>query len=199
MTTISYIKKYSDLFGPIEEYVIERKNGEEVIHRDESIFGPGPSRISYNEDGTIHIKEYKVYGKYHRTDGPARIEYRNGNVKEEDYYINGKRYRADGPSILRYNNRGELDTIYYTDGEKLNRLDGPAYISQWNGEVKYYINDKKFEKKKFDKTINITKKFTFIIKRKLRIKHKNNLNTLYENNEHSLYNHLNTLISWYVC
>ena len=66
-------------------------------------------------DGSI---EYRLNGKLHREDGPAKI-WPNGSIA---WCLNGKLHRTGGPAAIF-----PSDIIWYTNS-KYHRLDGPAVI-----------------------------------------------------------------------
>ena len=73
---------------------------------------------------------YTIFGKYHRTDGPA-IVYANG---DQYWYQNGKYHHEDGPAIVYAN--GDQ---YWYQNSKYHREDGPAIIHV-NGDQYWYQN-----------------------------------------------------------
>jgi hypothetical protein len=93
---------------------------------------------NYNEcqthkykDGKIAYKEYFLNDKYHRTDGPAYIEYfHSGNISLEIYYVYGVIHREIGPAYNSYYERyaGSNFVKQYLINGKLHRIDGPAFI-----------------------------------------------------------------------
>lgn len=48
-----------------------------------------PSRLMYNEDGTIKYEDYFNGSIYHNEFGPARIWWEDGEVVKKEYYVNG--------------------------------------------------------------------------------------------------------------
>lgn len=94
--------------------------------------------------------------RFHRTDGPAVIEYycdlKGVFIKSETHYINGKKHREDGPALINSDGYRE----WYKNGE-LHRDDGPAIIHP-NGFEEFWINGKPIPKKECsdnkEKTIN---------------------------------------------
>lgn len=77
---------------------------------------------------SFNLEEYKMFGKLHRTSGPAYIA---PDICR--YYQHGKPTRLDGPAVICSNGT----QIYYLDG-KIHRVDGPAYISQSKIEYKQF-------------------------------------------------------------
>jgi hypothetical protein len=72
--------------------------------------------MSIDEDGgTI----WKLYGKYHRIDGPA-VEFTDGHKM---WYLYGECHRIDGPAI----EYADGDAWWYFEG-KIHRTDGPAIV-----------------------------------------------------------------------
>ena len=70
---------------------------------------------NYNK---VVITEYSIIytldGKYHRTDGPALIQYCDKQkVFHMQYCLNGKRHRTDGPAYIYYKTDGSVGHQYY--------------------------------------------------------------------------------------
>ena len=64
---------------------------------------------TYYDSGKIWREEYWVNGNYHRSDGPAYIEwYENGQKKYEAYWTHGTWHRADGPAFTWWYSTGEI-------------------------------------------------------------------------------------------
>ena len=92
-------------------------------------------------DGTLHRtdgpavqqphgqREWWLYGKRHREDGPAVIGL------DMEWWINGRRHCDDGPAVVRFSGRKE----WWLRG-RLHREDGPAVVHKdgWTGE--WWIN-----------------------------------------------------------
>lgn len=70
--------------------------------------------ITYRYNEIDCRTEWRLYGKFHRENGPA-IEYDNGT---KEWFLNGERHREDGPAIE------------YTDGGKVWYLDGLRYTEE---------------------------------------------------------------------
>jgi len=94
----------------------------------------GPARILPND-----VEEWYLNGKLHREDGPA-IVYNNG---EEEWYLYGKRHREGGPAERRTNG-----DAWYLNGVR-HRLGGPA-VEFSNGSLKWFINGKQYSQKDFE-------------------------------------------------
>ena len=77
-------------------------------------------------------REWRVNGRLHREDGPARIWADGG----QEWWINGILHREDGPAIIYPNGNKE----WYVNGNR-HRVDGPA-ITKINGYQVWYINGK---------------------------------------------------------
>lgn len=55
---------------------------------------------------SVHFKN--EMGFFHRTDGPAQIEWHeNGNLSVERYFVNGELHREDGPADQMWNAKGK--------------------------------------------------------------------------------------------
>lgn len=85
-------------------------------------------KIKYYDGDTYYIDKYD---KYHRTGGPAIIEYK----------MNYNKTPPERSVVL----------VYYQHGHK-HRLDGPALIEQGNNQ--YYIDGVKLSKKAYWEIIN---------------------------------------------
>ena len=87
---------------------------------------------------------YYLNGNLHRKDGPALVEYDDGNIKFEEYYINGELHREDGPAFISYNHNGIIeDEAYFINGKR-NRENGPSVIFRENNNIikkAYFINE----------------------------------------------------------
>lgn len=72
---------------------------------------------------------YKVYGKFHRENGPAHINMYGNGEYEKSWYINGQLHRTDGPARIANTSLhgGFLEIWYYRDS--CHRIGGPAYLS----------------------------------------------------------------------
>lgn len=126
--------------------------------------------IHYERDGIITSQYYKMNGKYHRENKPARIDYyENGNIELERYFINGELHRENGPAIIHYYNNGNVKSQYYYINNKLHREDGPAticYDEKGNVELKhYYVGDSLINLEKYT-NINYDKAKKSIVLRK---------------------------------
>jgi hypothetical protein len=84
----------------------------------------------------IEIEEYRVAGRLHREDGPARIcRNKLGFVYMEEYWVAGREHRNpdEGPALIsRCMETGVLyREEYYWKGQwHRNPVDGPALISR---------------------------------------------------------------------
>jgi len=120
------------------------KNGEHWYIRSNVL------RDVYN---VLECKHWKMYGTYHREDGPAciytnggHVWYKDGELHREDgpaftntdglecWFINGKLHREDGPARIFADGYRE-----WSKNGKLHRDDGPAIIYS-HGEEKWFIN-----------------------------------------------------------
>jgi len=77
-------------------------------------------------------KHWYLYGKLHRTDGPA-VEYADG---AKFWWFDGKLHRTDGPAV-EYANGAKF---WWFDG-KCHRTDGPA-AEYANGTKEWFLDDK---------------------------------------------------------
>ena len=95
----------------------------------------GPALLLYDvDDGKKHI-EYRINGKLHRTDGPARSVYHPGSYKIEEEWVEGNK------KTISYTKADEVYKIIYDNGiiksscsyknNKLNDNLTPAYISYY--------------------------------------------------------------------
>jgi hypothetical protein len=92
------------------------------------------SKLFIDEEGT---KEWKLDGKFHRLNGPARV-WVNGS---KHWYVDGNLNRLNGPAI----EDADGTKKWYVDG-KLHRLDGPA-IEDADGTKKWYIHNIQYKTK----------------------------------------------------
>lgn len=60
--------------------------------------------------------------KWHRTDGPAYIEYyEDGKIEYESWRIDGKYHRTDGPTCIWYDEDGKIEKeMWWIDDKELN-------------------------------------------------------------------------------
>jgi hypothetical protein len=83
----------------------------EEVHRvDQKLHrlpSEGPALVNRHVSGgtvTVTLEEYRVHGKLHREEGPARIrrDDETGIVTLEEYRVNGRLHRdqVDGPALL---------------------------------------------------------------------------------------------------
>ena len=123
----------------------------------------------YFANGNIHEEEYYDNNLLHNLEGPAYIEYNDKGAQIKTiYYLFGKKHRSDGPACTyhtddtlvqkwytsgRLRNNGKPNEIIYyddkkvkkwlTDDDVLHRVDLPAYIVVEDGVETYrayYIN-----------------------------------------------------------
>jgi hypothetical protein len=147
------------------------QNGQ--LHRDDgpALICPYGSQhwykngLGHREDGpaviTSGYEEWKQNGKLHRIGGPAYKHY-SSNYVHEFWYVDGKLHRDDGPAVIQQKYKA-----WYKYGE-LHRIDGPAMEST---TIKYYyLFGDRYEECKFNRLINMLKKFNNNLKRKYRNK-----------------------------
>lgn len=101
------------------------------------------NRLIFHNNNSSMIY-YTLYGRIHRNNKPAYLNYYNNRLITEKYYQFNLLHREDGPAIIKYYSNGKIECEeYYIDGEQ-HREDGPAEIEYYeNGNVKcehYYIN-----------------------------------------------------------
>lgn len=96
--------------------------------------------IEMENQGKPWCKEWRVDGKLHRIDGPAR-EYENG---EKYWFSEGNIHRENGPAA----EFSDGTKIWYIKG-KCHRIDGPA-IEYSNGDKEWWIDGIKKTKEEFD-------------------------------------------------
>lgn len=91
-----------------EMYLLKNK-----IHRTD-----GPAKILYNPDGSLCIEEY-WQNDYRYNNGPLRIEYENGIKKIEAWIVDPFFYhRTDGPAYIEYDTNGSVvSEKYYLHNE----------------------------------------------------------------------------------
>ena len=89
-----------------------------------------------NASGDEH---WLLSGKWHRTDGPALILRRGGNVYKA-WYIKGKRHREDGPAVVLED--PEYGYEIWMKHDKKHREDGPACVTV-TGKKEFFLNGKK--------------------------------------------------------
>ena len=96
-------------------------------------------------NGQKRSEEYRLNGKFHRTDGPANIVwYENGHKWAEEYFLNDKCHRTDGPANIVWHENGQNCSEQYHVNGKIHRTDGPANITYYKNGRKYceqyYLN-----------------------------------------------------------
>ncbi len=97
----------------------------------------GPAIIQY-KDGEIVNEEWWHHGKLHRQNNPARIQYHKGDVILQMWYQHNLLHREKGPADITLSN-GKVTTEKWYQNSKLHRLDGPA-IKCADGYTRWYIN-----------------------------------------------------------
>lgn len=107
-------------------------------HRDSN---DGPALILRDDDGTVGLEEYRWDGRYHRTAGPARIEYSSTGIATlEMYYRHGRLHRdpKQGPARIERRSNGfvRLESYYVHGRSFRDPEDGPYHVLfHDNGEV----------------------------------------------------------------
>jgi hypothetical protein len=96
-------------FKNTEVYLLKNK-----IHRTD-----GPAKIFYNPDGSLCIEEYWQNDCRYNSNGPLRIEYENGIKKIEAWIVSPFFYhRTDGPAYIEYDANGlVVSEKYYLHNE----------------------------------------------------------------------------------
>lgn len=93
---------------------------------------------------TKHYKEYYEYGRCHRDNKPAYIEYENNKIVVEQYYVNGKLHRHNQPAIIQYYSNGNVQRKGYYINNMRHRIDKPAdiwYYKDGNVKTEYYYKN----------------------------------------------------------
>lgn len=109
-------------------YVIVRKLNDSIIvkfvnkdfleHREN-----GAAYILFRDDGTIVWINYSKNGKFHRENGPAIIQYKNGKITKETWFINGNMHRVGKPADITYDENGNIvNEIYYVNNKVCTEL-----------------------------------------------------------------------------
>ena len=80
-------------------------------------------KVIYYESGQVESEYWWVDGKWHRTDGPARIYYyESGQVGSEYWLVDGKRHRTDGPAVIYYHKSGQVRSKHWwVDGKEYSK------------------------------------------------------------------------------
>jgi len=86
------------------------------------------SKLDYSkgfyDSGELMWEWWKLNGKWHNEEGPARIYYReNGSVKWKEWYLNGKFHNEEGPALIWYRKNGSVKWEKW-------RLDGVEYSEE---------------------------------------------------------------------
>lgn len=125
------------------EYIIciKNKNSETWLLENVEHNRFGPSRVKGYKKEKPYVLEYKIYGKYHRLDGPACY---NRVCEEEYWYKNGVLHREDGPCLRKYDGDRIIEEEWKINGV-FHRIDGPAnmYYDDYD-----YHNDRPYPKAK---------------------------------------------------
>lgn len=124
----------------LEENLIENDDPYKLYKNTYYYKSGNVEKIIYNTMSTL----------YHRTDGPALLEYTESGICYTElyatsWYIKGDRDPNEGPALItRYKNTGNLHYVQYIVKGRLHREDGPAYYEYFkNGVIKfeiYYLN-----------------------------------------------------------
>lgn len=72
------------------------------------------------------VIEHLFFNKLHNDNGPAVIEYYDGEIYKKQYYQNGKLHRDNGPAIIEF--YGTYKCEKYYSNNKVHRINGPAII-----------------------------------------------------------------------
>jgi hypothetical protein len=123
------------------------------------------------------IYYYDSSEERHNDHGPSIIHSSGTKI----WFIHGKIHREDGPALMT--SRSE---IWYYQG-MIHRLNGPAEDSKEINELCYYIWDKQYSKKHYNKIIFWCNTACNIFKRKLRNKYIQKLRETNICNEKELY------------
>jgi len=130
------------------------------------------------------IYYYDASGERHNEHGPSIIHSSGTKI----WFIHGKIHREDGPALMT--NRGE---IWFYQG-MIHRLNGPAENSREINQLCYYIHDKQYTKKHYNKIIFWCKTACNIFKKKLRNKYTRKLEESNLCNEKELYKIISSYI-----
>lgn len=89
----------------------------------------GPAVIEYNKNYCVREIQYYQHGKLHRDNGPGEITcYPNNQIASIAYYQHGKLHRDNGPASIEYYENGNLMSESYFQDNNLHRIDAPACI-----------------------------------------------------------------------
>lgn len=92
-------------------------------------------------NGSVRLEEYIVDNKYHREDGPAKIQYDiDGSIISEEYLVNDKYHREDGPAMLYYSGAGKFE-LYFINDKPIKEI---VYYD--NGNMRYQKFNSNFYK-----------------------------------------------------
>lgn len=115
-------------------------------------------QLAHYLSGRPEIEAYYLNSKYHRTNGPAYLQYfQSGQIWISIFYINGKKHNANGPAETFYVASGKIQKEQYFINGLRHRMDGPAEIWYYeNGTIEeetYYINGQTIEVETFARMI----------------------------------------------
>ena len=130
------------------------------------------------------IYYYDESGDRHNEHGPSIIHSSGTKI----WFIHGKIHREDGPALMT-----SLSEIWYYQG-MIHRLNGPAENSKEINELCYYINDKQYSKRNYNKVLFWVRTACNIFKKKLRNKYTRKLEKTDICNEKELYNIISSYI-----
>lgn len=130
------------------------------------------------------IYYYDVSGERHNDHGPSIIHSSGTKI----WFKHGKIHREDGPALMTL-----LGEIWYYQG-MIHRLNGPAEYSREINELCYYIHDKQYTKKHYNKILFWVRTSCNIFKKKLRNKYTRNLEKTDICNEKELYKIISSYI-----
>ena len=99
--------------------------------------------VTYTNGIKTH-EDWIVDGKYHRTDGPARIEWfdDDGSLSIEEWLVEGKPHRLDGPAYILHPEQHtieywiygiEFDECKYEDAVKMYNSSKLAFVLKYKG------------------------------------------------------------------
>lgn len=133
-----------DLDTQIVIQEVFRHNGRK--HRDPK---EGPAEIMRRGDtGEVTDEDYRVRGRFHRTDGPARV-YRDWIAGDchryEVYWVRGRKHRnaEEGPAFNKFNERTgvKVAETYYDNGDfHRDPAIGPCMTS-WDADTGRVTNE----------------------------------------------------------
>jgi hypothetical protein len=130
------------------------------------------------------IYYFDVSGERHNEHGPSIINSSGTKI----WFIHGKIHREDGPALM-----ASLGEIWYYQG-MIHRLNGPAENSREINELCYYIYDKQYTKKHYNKIMFWINTACNIFLKKLRNKYTQKLEETNICNEKGLYKIISSYI-----